>query len=273
MSTIEIAKIFGCSQWVIWALMNKYEIEKRSATDFLKWRSPGNSIKPSLGPSSALAYILGVFLGDGWIYHRKHTYSICLEAKDREFCESFMGVLSEIGLHPSILYKDKREVWRVTASSKSFYKLLNSFDHQKIRNLAKEYPKDFIRGFYESEGCLTVYRPKKYQYVTFQVCIVNTNKWLIHFLKDLLEELQFSPTVHVRRPQQPHWKPIWVLSISRKAEVIRFLEEIKPCIKGNLKAKLFKLAGWNGIRNDYSYSLLELREAPGATLGEIQGTP
>ena len=68
LSTMEIAKKYNCSAWTINHRLNKYGIKLRSPTEFLKWRNPGNSIKPNINVSPTLSYILGVLVGDGWTY-------------------------------------------------------------------------------------------------------------------------------------------------------------------------------------------------------------
>jgi len=229
MSTLEIAKKYGCSQWVIWSLMRKYNLKRRDANEYHKWKEPGNLIKPILNHSPSISYIIGVILGDGWIYKQKHFYSICLETNDKLFCEKFKEVLQIIKLNPCLIKKTGK-TWRTTATSKLFYNWFKSLKLKDIQNIATKYPTDFLRGFYESEGCLSINKDKRYGYEYPMITIVNTKKELIMLSYKLLRILDFHPTVH-RRNVKPPRKPIWALNISKQKEVPTFFKKIEPCIK------------------------------------------
>lgn len=228
-STMNLSKRYGCSQWMIWNLLKKYNIKARTSYDYHAWRAPANQINPRLEYSPALSYVLGVVLGDGWVYSNKHAYFIGLEAQDRKFCESFKAALLKIGLKPSTFKADK--YWRTTCSSKLFYNWFNSLTSQQIKLIAKEYPVDFIRGFYESEGCFSRYKSKGYFYTHLSIIISNTDETLIRLAKDILEDLNFHPTLNLQRTQKANWKPCWKLVLGQNKEVTRFLELINPCIK------------------------------------------
>ena len=235
-STLEIAKLYGCSQWTIWSLLNKYNIEARDANDYHKWKAPPNQIKPTLDITPNLSYIIAVILGDGWIYKRGYCYFVCLQATDKIFCYKFKESLNKIGLKPSMF--KRKNCWRVIASSKIFYEWFESLKDKDIEEIAKKYPIEFIRGFYESEGNFSIYKSKKYNFISSTITILNTNKEYINLIKELLEYLNFHPTLHKRNNKYGYgYKPIWALSIARKLEVKRFLELIKPCIKKGEKRR------------------------------------
>jgi len=229
LSTIEIAKKFGCSQWVIWSLLQYYDIGARDANDYHAWKSPANQIKPILSPSPILSYVTGVILGDGWVYKINHSYSIGLETLDKPFCESLVRALQQIKLNPCLMF-NKNRFWRVTATSKLFYEWYKSLKFKDIEKIAIEYPKEFVRGFYESEGCLSIYKSRKYRYTNCKIIICNTKEELINLTKELLKILGFHPTIRKKNNPLPR-KPLWILVLGRKAEVKQFLDIVKPCIK------------------------------------------
>ncbi|MDP6648157.1 MAG: LAGLIDADG family homing endonuclease [Candidatus Woesearchaeota archaeon] len=229
LSIIEIARKYGCSQWVIWSLLRYHRIRARGTNDYHSWKAPANQIKPSLEVTSTLAYVIGVILGDGWVYKRGYWYTIGLEALDKKFCESFYHALKQLKINPSIFHS--RNYWRVVCSSKLFYIWFKSLDFNKIKEISEKYPIDFLRGFYESEGNFSTYKSKKYFFITYKITIVNTDKKLIDLVKFLLDRLGFHPTYHKRNQLKSNWKPLWALTLCRKLEVKQFIQLIKPCIK------------------------------------------
>ncbi len=229
MSTLEIAKRYNCSQWTIWNLMKGYKIKRRSANEYHEWKEVANLIKPDLSISEDISYILGVILGDGWVYNKKHSYSVNLDSIDRVFCEEFKMALKRIGLNPCLIKKN-RKVWRTTATSKLFYIWYKSLKTKDIKNIALMHPIKFVKGFYESEGCLSLYKEKKHGYRYYNITIANTQKTLMNLTMKLLNQLNFHPTIHKRNIEPPR-KNIWAISIAKQKEVPIFLEIIKPCIK------------------------------------------
>lgn len=79
--------------------------------------------QPKLTPSSSLAYILGVIMGDGYIsvYKRKEGthYKIGLNVKEKKFALEFLSELKQIGLNPNICF-DSKSFYRVTSNNKVF---------------------------------------------------------------------------------------------------------------------------------------------------------
>jgi intein-encoded DNA endonuclease-like protein len=223
LSTLEIAKKLGVSQSAVWKLMKKFKIKRRNANEYHKWKEVGNLIRPSLLPSPTLAYVIGVLVGDGYTYNRKHNYFIYLDSVERTFCEEFAKALKKLNLNPCLLKNKKKLVWRVVATSKIFYKWFNSLTIEKIKKLAMKYPREFLKGFYESEGCVL---PDKNP----PLVIVNTNKEIIDIAKRCLELLGFNPTLYPTYLPPPR-KVQWRLNLCRKREIIRFINFINPYIK------------------------------------------
>lgn len=229
-STLDISKKFRCSQWVISDLMKKYGLKRRNANSYHEWKEPGNLIKPKLDNSPCIAYILGVMLGDGWVYKRKNLYTIGLDSKDRVFCEKFREKLQIVNLNSCLVKLKKKEIWRTLATSKLFFTWFESLGFKEIEKIAYACPLEFIEGFYESEGCISRTVSKVYGRVRYSVIIVNTNKNLMTLMLKLLTNLGFNPTLNVRKSKPPR-KPIWALCLLRQNEVSSFFNKIQPCIK------------------------------------------
>lgn len=235
MSTLKLAKKYNCSQWTIRSNLLKNNIKLRGCSDFLKWKAPANQINPNISNSPIISYVLGVILGDGWTYNYKHNYFVGLDSIDYVFCKSFFNSLKDIGLNPNIFLRKK--CWRTVASSKIFYNWFKTLKFEDIKKLALNYPLHFLRGIYESEGCLLINRDKKGHKKYFSVIIVNTNKKIISLSNLLLKRKGFNPRINLRKPKFPR-KYIWVLALNKQKEIDIFLNLIKPCIKN--KQKIYK---------------------------------
>ncbi len=231
-STIEIAKKYGCSQWTIWDLMRKYNLKRRAANDYHKWKEVANLIKPNFNDLQTISYVVGTILGDGWTYRNKYTYFIGLEVKDKLFCGEFQNALIKLNLNAKISYS-KNKTWRTIATSKLFYNWFNSLTLQDIKNIAIKYTIEFLKGFYESEGSLFISKNKKGKYVYYYpyLVIANTNKDLIYLTAYLLFNLGFNPRINLRKPRIKRYRPIWALTISKKENIKKFIDLVKPCIK------------------------------------------
>jgi len=112
---------------------------------------------PNLGSSPELAYVLGVIDGDGSVggYNR-----IELEVKDKVFAKAFAGALKAIELRANIIKNDRQNkdpkrrhhYWFCYANSVVFVDWYNGLTQEQREKIAKQYPLEYLRGFYESEG-------------------------------------------------------------------------------------------------------------------------
>lgn len=110
-------------------------------------------------------------------------------------------------------------VYRVMWTSRGFYEWFVQLNEKNYRLVGREYPKEFIRGFYESEGSLSVCKGWS------RILIGNDSLPLILFTKELLKLIGISAKVYTCKGQ--HYK----LHIGRKEEVLRFFNVVNPCIK------------------------------------------
>jgi len=239
LSTIEIAKKYNCSPWTIRSNLMKQGIKLRDCNSYHRWKSPANQIKPLLNTSPEIAYILGIYLGDGWTYNYKNNYFIGLDTIDYEFAYSFFEALKKIKLNPCIFKKKNRDIWRMVSSSKMFFNWINRLAFSKIIKIAEQHPKQFIKGIYESEGCLSNNYDKRVNKSYLSIILVSAEKRTILLTKRLIEKLGYHPRLNLRKPAPPR-KPIWVLTLNKQNEIISFFNQIKPVIK-NLESKALKI--------------------------------
>lgn len=200
----------------------------------------------NLEPSPELAYILGVCLGDGCVKsyikgkEKKTSYEIILAVKHKEFAESFKRALEKIGLRPNmhLTYRKDRPnespLWRIEAHSKVFvewYKEIAS-NMDKLYEFLKKCPngfKEFIRGFYESEG--HYYEGyNKLGGLQRNLCIYNTDKDLIDLVARILKEMGFIISITVTKRQHLGWKDKYQIRVWAK-DIRKFFYLIRPVIK------------------------------------------
>jgi intein-encoded DNA endonuclease-like protein len=207
------------------------------------WREKNNAMilkngrKFDASKKITLSYILGVLLGDGYVYSsKKHFVKLNVAERDRVFALSFKKALEDIGLHPfeSIIKPLKPQHSPqicITANSYFFVKWYKSLTIKDIRALAMESEEtmtSFIKGFYESEGC--IHEIKKDKWRGLQIDIFNTKKELILLTKDILERLGFR---YFKLFAKKVWSGsiLYTLSNWRQKEVKDFINRIQPCTK------------------------------------------
>jgi hypothetical protein len=201
------------------------------------------NITANIMPSPTVSYILGVLAGDGYIYvgkrnEREHSVKamVGLNVKDLPFAMTFAEKLREIGLHPNVATYIQtglgkgNTMYKVVAYSLQFttwYKTLSLGDILYKYILTDTDRMAFIRGFYESEGCYSIYKG----YHTIRMA--NTNPQLLGEVRQMLIKLNYKPSSIIWSENRglPNSKLIGVFSLNGEAQTRMFISEIKPCIK------------------------------------------
>lgn len=202
-----------------------------------------NTLKPNLEMNEDLAYTLGVIKGDGYVTRWKERYIIGLKVTNKDFANSFLKSLRNIGLNPFIWemgppnQHGKLRQHVVTAYSKVFGLWYKELTLNKLKELLidKKHIASFIRGFYEAEGSIYLRKPD-YRYINIRM--FNTNKELLDLIKNLSTKIGVN--FNLNGPYKNnlntfgggnHAKQIYVLSKSAKNEILRFMDVVNPCIK------------------------------------------
>lgn len=186
-------------------------------------------IKPLLSPSPSLAYLVAALKGDGWVGHRKKKedgYYSQLTSSEIDFVNSVANAMQNVGLHPHVFRY--RKYFGVYAFSKRFVEWYTQLTQKDLGVLTEneENALMFIRGFYEAEGSVGTDKNSPW------LRISNTNKSLLLLSSALSRRFGFK--FNLLGPydlNNPAWKPILLLSLYGRAEVLRFLDLVKPCIK------------------------------------------
>lgn len=115
--------------------------------------------------TSELAYILGVFLGDGCVCFSGGNYYFSLNAIDEEFVrktatylEKVLGKKNAVFLDKWGIRRGRKPLWKIVAYSKEFATWLNQTTHYKkkipsiIKKASKSLQRHFILGLMDSES-------------------------------------------------------------------------------------------------------------------------
>lgn len=185
-------------------------------------------------PSEDLAYVLGVIHGDGCLSKCHHQYAIILHVKDECFARTFANSLEKLKFHSNVYtsknYRTNTMIYRAVVYSKQLYEWFKSLNLPETKKLLKTrgMKQKFIRGFYDSEGSLSI---DKYGNRKPQIVMGVTNKKLIKFVKSLLEDLDFSPKLFKRKSFGLREQPFMMFYLRvQRSQSKRFLLEIGSSI-------------------------------------------
>jgi len=189
---------------------------KTSHKSWVAW----NRIQPDLSPSSSLAYILGVMLGDGCCYTSEERNEAYIEivVRDKPFAECFFSHCKDIDLHPRLSRQGR--FYRVVAYSKTFANWYNSLDIEEIEKITSKFKEDFIRGFYDSEGNMSASRRGG------KIRIVNTNLEYLELIQRFLNDLNIESLKIYQQNGN-----LGVLQIGTLYNILKFVDIIRPTIK------------------------------------------
>ncbi len=211
-------------------------------------RNRMNSVR--LDPSPELAYIVGVMFGDGSVGFRRagrsYRYRIRLKVVDREFAEEFKRCLEVIGLKPSLrLERDRSRCdrWCVEANSKLLYEFLKQ-PKEELFKVARMYPVEFLRGFFDSEGCVEVWKEHR----VMAISASNYDLEILKFAGSLLGQLGIHSRIYrikkrglvskIREDTYRYSSDLYSLKIYRLDDIRRYVSIIGFTIRRKLeKAK------------------------------------
>lgn len=228
--------------------MTMTEIAKKmgihKSTLFDKRKEMGFSIRgkfhciPNLQPSNNLSYIIGVIMGDACVVNCKikntkyYIRQVTLPVKRKEFADSFYDALKAIGLHP--YYRFYREYHKVVASNKEFVLWYKKLTLDDIERIITGFEKDFIRGFYESEG--SYYRQYNNRRKWVAIGCIDLDK--ISLVSKIINKIGIYHklnAVKVGKKCFSYGKRefYYIIHIRKGDNPQRFIEMIKPCIKNS----------------------------------------
>lgn len=149
-------------------------------------------------PSPELSYIAGAVMGDGTVRYEGRRYLIELRVTDYDFAYQFSESVRKLNkngyspwmkcykLKPTSRGNPRKDIYYLRVNSWELYDFLK--DLNKVKELARQFPKQFLRGFADAEGCVD----------SRSISIGQKNRKTLEFCKELLESLGIKSHVYSR---------------------------------------------------------------------------
>jgi intein-encoded DNA endonuclease-like protein/predicted DNA-binding protein YlxM (UPF0122 family) len=193
LSQRKIAEKLGLSAVYVGRLLRYYGISCG--------KEPPNLRRVDLSPSPELAYVLGAVLGDGSAFGVKRGYAIVLRATDYEFVEFFNENLSKLlkreKLYPVRVIRREgvKPIYEVQGYSKVLSAFILKGSRDQIENVVSKYPREFISGIFDSEGC--VYIKWEGNRLEKKVFISNSDHGLLELCASILAKLGIEGHIYI----------------------------------------------------------------------------
>ena len=163
-----LSKKYDISTYILKKELVKNGIKIRSRNEQNKY-SPQNQRKFEVNDlyfskqSPNMAYLLGMFAADGCVYEKTNAIKLTLASADKEYLELIkkeMSIQSEIkDYETSQGYKNSELRFSSFQIKKDFadYNITprKTYHFKFPQKLKKEYYKDFIRGYFDGDGCVS----------------------------------------------------------------------------------------------------------------------
>lgn len=143
-------------------------------------------------------YLLGLIKGDGCVSktHKPYGYRVSLNSIDKEIILKFIDCCNKIGIKTWNIHeriRNSKPTYYIGFSNKYFwywYHSLTTKDIEKLVTKNKKTMIEFIKGFYDAEGCLTLRKSGKY--INARLCFSNNDKEIIDLISRLLNKLNIK---------------------------------------------------------------------------------
>lgn len=199
-------------------------------------RSPYKIKLPKI--DSELAYLTGYHLGDGYLEdyednynkNRKPNYEITYADKYKEQIDIINSIFRNKFNINLIIYTHKnQQKWVGKIHSKvlvSFFNTVLNIPKGKRTKLEipgwifenKEFLRNFIAGFFDAEGCISLGKDKK-----FKLGMVNKDRQFLEELRDLIKQ---NFNVNFPSPYKKFNQDCWEMRTGSKINIKNFIKEI-----------------------------------------------
>lgn len=205
-----------------------HTLKTNGVNNFSTWQAKQRKLKPQkyrrLTKNGDLAEMIGVVLGDGYIgqHERTQVLRIASNMNNPGFVQRYASLVEKVfAKSPRVTQRKESQCVDIVIYQNNIAELLNLQTGNKTHRvfalpdwLAKRptYKLRFLRGLFESDGCLCHHAPT----YTHKFIFTNVNQSLLDTVFMLLCEFGFHPT-----------KTKDSIQISRKAEVLTASKLIK----------------------------------------------
>lgn len=183
LSMLEISKIYGVCCTTIGNYLKKYNISKK---DYKVKYKANNDFFKKWTPESA--YCLGFIASDGHVWKNRPFLTIGIHKQDIDVLEYIRDNIS-----PDSKIRISKNICQICVFSREIHEDLNriGISHDKTFNLKfpdipKEYIGDFVRGFFDGDGCIWSTDFGKKQKTYYYANIISASKDFIFGLQKVL---------------------------------------------------------------------------------------
>ena len=205
-SLSRLSKKYNISTYLLKTELVNNGVKIRSRNEQNKY-SPQNQRKLEVNDlyfskqSENMAYLLGMFAADGCIYEKTNAIKLTLASVDKEYLEQ---VRKELGIQSEIKDYETSQGYQNSELRFSSFQIKKDFAEYNIvpkktysfkfpQKLKKEYYKDFIRGYFDGDGCISTAGPNV---IRWQLC--SHEKDVLQKVLDFFEE-QGVPKVSIQK--------------------------------------------------------------------------
>jgi hypothetical protein len=182
-----------------------------------KWEEDIGNVKSDFKIKSPLQnvdfwWLVGVWLGDGWLQNYKNSFSvhICFNKKEKYYLDKSLEIIkTHFDRNPSIV--EKNTTFEIVFNSKELHSfLLKNFNQYSIgkritewvKYLPNEYKLNLIKGYFNSDGCW-IKTTKKNQ-INSKISFVSVNLELLESIQDMLFSLGVISSLNKLRDEGKH---------------------------------------------------------------------
>ena len=181
---------------------------------------------------TSFSYLMGMYLGDGYLYKQgPYTWKLRL-ACDRKYpsiINEIQQCLTNLHLSPSIC--NQQHIDEVYCHGKLLPEMFPTFDGPKHKNaltltdwqraVIDEHPQSFIRGLFHADGSRYIHKQGQYQYVKYN--LTNRSKDLVDLFCSACDTVGIEYKVHPRpfinKSGDKHVG--WTVTIGKRSEVVK----------------------------------------------------
>lgn len=205
-------------------ISRKLNLSYKTVHGWLHYKKKPWKVSPDFEKQDVLAYLLGIL----WGRSLKSYGRLTLTTKYKMLALSYLQSLEEINVHAILngIQINGRDYYCITLYSARFLKWLKSISISEANELCKDYSIEFLKGFFEAHGGIHRRKAQNGKYYPF-LLFAKSNPEILKFVRDLLFRLGYHPTEITGHRNH-------IFYLSRKDEVFKFLDQVKPVIKNKI---------------------------------------
>lgn len=194
MTNVEIAKCLNLTDAQI-----RHRIYRHLNIEPSKRKKHFHNDKIFKEESSNKYYILGLICSDGNLYNgknKRHKISISLHSKDR----NLLVDINKLICNTEIVYDRKStNMSELVIYDENIYNIIKSFNINENKSLNLEFPnipekylKDFIRGYFDGDGSLSISKDEKSNYKKLTIQFLGTSPFLEELTRIIDRKFNFG---------------------------------------------------------------------------------